>query len=394
MAGSSILIAVVAALAAALAVYLAARERTNKEKAADLGRGLLVTILVTTGVGYVQHQEEQRSSREALALTLSSAQALHSIDLHGRDLTGFYLAGKDFSSADLHGAHLDGGVLRYSTLADADLHGAHLGHADMHFVHATGANLQSADLRNADLSEGTLRNANLVGADLRGANLQGAKLGRADLREAKLRGAILAGADLDESLLDADLRGAVLSIHYRDATLANTALRHAQYDSTTRWPRGFDPDAHTAAELANRPSPAPPAGARHDVVTEVANADAVSLKKLGPVRLIGFESPQDVFRPFDCYAAEASADVRRLLPVGQRVRYQLGADPRDNFRRALAYLWLPDGRFVNQMIVERGDARPLESPPNLAHAHPIALAAIRAEITRAGLWGHCAAGSE
>ena len=65
--------------------------------------------------------------------------------------------------------------------------------------------------------------ARLAGADLRGAGLRGAAL-----READMQGAWLDGADLT----DADLRG--------------TELARAHYDRFTRWPAGFDPQAHGA----------------------------------------------------------------------------------------------------------------------------------------------------
>ena len=64
-----------------------------------------------------------------------------------------------------------------------------------------------------------------IPVDLSGADLSGADLNRADLREADLRGANLRRADLSW----ADLREA--------------NLRWARYNTSTKWPDGFDPEA-------------------------------------------------------------------------------------------------------------------------------------------------------
>jgi Uncharacterized protein conserved in bacteria len=70
---------------------------------------------------------------------------------------------------------------------------------------------------------------NLRGADLRGVRFAGADLSGADLTGASLRGANLCGADLSGAALgDADLTG-------------------VQTDAETRWPTGFNLEAHRAA---------------------------------------------------------------------------------------------------------------------------------------------------
>jgi micrococcal nuclease len=75
--------------------------------------------------------------------------------------------------------------------------------------------------------------------------------------------------------------------------------------------------------------------------------------------------------------------VKRLLPPGTRVRYRLGTERRDRYGRALAYVWLEDGRFLNALLVERGYAEPLTIPPNVEFAERFRDAAATAR--RAGL---------
>ncbi|MBX5470354.1 MAG: thermonuclease family protein [Thermoleophilaceae bacterium] len=151
---------------------------------------------------------------------------------------------------------------------------------------------------------------------------------------------------------------------------------------------GADRPAHGrsagAAPDAAREAPGP-RGARVGVVTRVSDGDTIRLAGLGRVRLIGVDTPE-VYGQAECYGREASAFVKRLLPVGARVGYRLGVDPRDRYGRALAYVWLRDGRMLNLLLAERGYAVPLTIPPNVDYAERFVAAARRARDRAAGLW--------
>jgi micrococcal nuclease len=103
------------------------------------------------------------------------------------------------------------------------------------------------------------------------------------------------------------------------------------------------------------------------------------------VRLIGVDTPE-VYGAVECYGREASAFVRRVLPLGARVRYSLGVEERDRYGRALAYVYTGDGRFLNLMLVRRGYAEPLTIAPNDRFAARFVAAARRARALRLGLW--------
>lgn len=121
-------------------------------------------------------------------------------------------------------------------------------------------------------------------------------------------------------------------------------------------------------------------------VERVSDGDTLWLTGIGKVRLIGIDTPE-VYGEVECYGREASAFAKRLLPPGRRVRYELGTEERDRYGRALAYLWLDDGRFVNRLLVERGYATPLTIPPNVEFANDFVRAARRARRAGRGLWG-------
>jgi micrococcal nuclease len=80
------------------------------------------------------------------------------------------------------------------------------------------------------------------------------------------------------------------------------------------------------------------------------------------------------------------------LPLGTRVRYRVGVEERDRYGRLLAYVWLPDGRMFNRVMVAHGYAQPLTIPPNVRFADVFRAAARAARRARLGLWRSCGAG--
>jgi micrococcal nuclease len=133
-----------------------------------------------------------------------------------------------------------------------------------------------------------------------------------------------------------------------------------------------------------------PAGAPGSsaTVTRVVDGDTVVLSSIGKSRLIGIDTPE-VYGGVECYGPEASAYAKRLL-TGRRVRVRPGAEQRDRYGRALVYLWLYDGRFVNELLVAGGWARTLEIAPNIRYAALLRRRAREARTARRGLWSRAA----
>jgi len=133
-------------------------------------------------------------------------------------------------------------------------------------------------------------------------------------------------------------------------------------------------------------------------VSKHTDGDTLWLSGIGKVRLIGVDTPevyprspasagQGAGRGVECYGREASAFVERTAPLGSEVRYRLGVDERDRYGRALAYVWLRDGRLLNRLLVARGYAQPLTVPSNLEYEDVFVRAAGRARQAGRGLWG-------
>lgn len=127
-------------------------------------------------------------------------------------------------------------------------------------------------------------------------------------------------------------------------------------------------------------------------VERVVDGDTVILSAgLGSSRIVGVDTPETVKpdTPVQCFGPMASAFSKHVLGAAGRVRYRVAREPVDSYGRSLVYLWLPDGRFFNAMLVRRGYARPLPFPPNTRYAPLFQRLAQEAARRGLGLWGRC-----
>lgn len=85
-----------------------------------------------------------------------------------------------------------------------------------------------------------------------------------------------------------------------------------------------------------------------------------------------------------CMLAWRNAWAARL-PVGSQATLALDVEHRDQYGRLLAYVYRPEGRMVNAMMVRQGFAVPLVVPPNVRHVEMIRAAADSARENRIGL---------
>lgn len=142
-------------------------------------------------------------------------------------------------------------------------------------------------------------------------------------------------------------------------------------------------------EGTGHPTPGESGSAR---VERVVDGDTVILSDdLGSARLVGLDTPETVKpdAPVQCFGPRASAFTKRVLGAAGRVRYRVAREPVDHYGRSLVYIWLPDGRFFNAMLVRRGYARPLPYPPNTRYAPLFQRLAEEAARRGRGLWGRC-----
>jgi micrococcal nuclease len=130
-------------------------------------------------------------------------------------------------------------------------------------------------------------------------------------------------------------------------------------------------------------------------VLRVVDGDTLHVRRGGrdvTIRLIGIDTPEvDWYGgEAECFGARAGRFAMRLLD-GRRVRLELDRERLDPYGRTLAYLYLPDDRMVNVVLIRRGFARVTIFPPNDRHEDPLRLAEAAAQAEGAGLWSACPA---
>lgn len=126
-------------------------------------------------------------------------------------------------------------------------------------------------------------------------------------------------------------------------------------------------------------------------VVRVIDGDTVDVLFNGKqerVRLIGVDTPETVHPEVgvEPWGPEASAFTKRHLPPGTVVRLELDVQERDRYGRLLAYLYLPDGRMLNELLLQEGLAQLLTIPPNVRYVDQFVAAQQQAREARKGVW--------
>ncbi len=118
-------------------------------------------------------------------------------------------------------------------------------------------------------------------------------------------------------------------------------------------------------------------------VTRVIDGDTVDMERLGRVRLIGVDTPEQG----RCYENAATRFTRERLE-GRVVRFELGVERRDRYDRTLAYL-SREGEMHNLALLREGYAKVLTVPPNDRYEATFEKAEREARETDEGLWDRC-----
>lgn len=74
------------------------------------------------------------------------------------------------------------------------------------------------------------------------------------------------------------------------------------------------------------------------------------------------------------------------MPVGTSVTVETDVRVRDPFDRILGYVYLPDGRMVNEEMARSGYVTALVYPPNVKYVERIRRAVAEARKAKRGLW--------
>jgi endonuclease YncB( thermonuclease family) len=114
------------------------------------------------------------------------------------------------------------------------------------------------------------------------------------------------------------------------------------------------------------------------VVQRVIDGDTVAIQGIGTVRLIGVDAPE---------ADKQSAAFLRQMIVNKVVRLEFDHDRTDRYDRVLAYIYLPDGTFVNAEIVKQGYAKAYTTFP-FRFMEPFRAYEREARAAKRGMWAN------
>ena len=102
------------------------------------------------------------------------------------------------------------------------------------------------------------------------------------------------------------------------------------------------------------------------------------------VRLIGVDTPEsknnrkarkDAGRSgkdveqITAMGKDAARYMRTIAKEGDRVTIEFDVQKRDKYKRLLGYVYLENGRMLNEEIIKAGYANPMTIPPNVKYQH-------------------------
>jgi micrococcal nuclease len=119
------------------------------------------------------------------------------------------------------------------------------------------------------------------------------------------------------------------------------------------------------------------------------------------IRLIGIDAPESAdnlkahrdagrsgrdMQTIILQGRQAKAFVFSVVQPGDLFRLEFDVEKRDRYGRLLAYVYLPDGRMLNDLIVRRGFALTLTIPPNVKYQKKFLESLRKAREEHTGLW--------
>lgn len=128
---------------------------------------------------------------------------------------------------------------------------------------------------------------------------------------------------------------------------------------------------------------------RRAAVAQVYDADTLTLTDRTRVRLIGIDAPElgRDGAAHEPYALEGRDYLRALIAeAGQQVLLHYGDERYDRHGRLLAYVFLPDGRSVNRLLLEQGYVMQVFIAPNTRYAECLRPFETQARQQRRGIW--------
>jgi len=139
-------------------------------------------------------------------------------------------------------------------------------------------------------------------------------------------------------------------------------------------------------------------------VIKVIDGDTIKImyqQEKQSVRLIGIDTPEsrankkankDAMRSGQDVAAittmgkQATAYAKNMVKPGDTISIEFDVQKRDKYGRLLGYVYLSDGRMLNEEIIRGGYASAMTIPPNIKYQARFLNAYRNARENKRGLW--------
>lgn len=156
------------------------------------------------------------------------------------------------------------------------------------------------------------------------------------------------------------------------------------------------PGIHCFSQSAEKPitNKSSHVSGRLVTVTRVVDGDTFWADDGSPkgikIRLTGIDAPESrrSFKKEAGYFGAASKAYLAKLLHNRQVTLETDINPKDRYGRTLAYVYLPDGTFVNAEMVKQGYAITMTVPPNVKYAQEFARLQAEAREGKRGMWGN------
>jgi len=122
-------------------------------------------------------------------------------------------------------------------------------------------------------------------------------------------------------------------------------------------------------------------------VKYVIDGDTIVLKNGRKIRYIGIDTPEIAHKDTPAQPlGYVARDFNRRVVESRNISLEYDIEKNDHYGRGLAYVFLPDGTFVNYHLLASGMAYCLQKAPNLRYADILLDAQRKAMTARKGIW--------
>ena len=103
------------------------------------------------------------------------------------------------------------------------------------------------------------------------------------------------------------------------------------------------------------------------------------------IRLLGIDAPEMDQRPWGRKAKECLESL--LAAANSKISLEYDIEQRDKYGRILGYIWIQDGRMLNEEMLKKGCAVLFTYPPNVKYVKSFRAAQQKARENKSGIWG-------